>query len=89
MNIEINGGGKVLFGAPQQRWHSQAGDGAVLQTARFAGQEMMAITDDAGGFELLYLGFKTGGFSTMEVAKQAAPAFARRVLARLSEMIAD
>lgn len=57
-----------------------------MQTARFGGQEMMAITDDAGAFDLH---FKTGGFPSIETAKQAAPEFARRVFARLSAMIAD
>ncbi|WP_232452605.1 hypothetical protein [Burkholderia ubonensis] len=47
---------------------------------------MMAITDDAGAFDLH---FKTGGFPSIETAKQAAPEFARRVFARLSAMIAD
>ncbi|KVP65660.1 hypothetical protein WJ96_04640 [Burkholderia ubonensis] len=89
MDIELNGGGKVAFGAPQQRWHSLSGDESILQSARFAGQEMMVITDDAGGFELHYLNFKAGGFPTMTAAKQAAPEFARRVLSRLSDMIAN
>ncbi|KVP39977.1 hypothetical protein [Burkholderia ubonensis] len=89
MDIELNGGGRVAFGAPQQRWHGQVGDESILQTARFAGQEMMAITDDAGGFELHYLNFKASGFPSMTAAKQAAPEFAKRVLSRLSDMIAS
>ncbi|WP_199028850.1 hypothetical protein [Ralstonia sp. ASV6] len=90
MNIEIDGGGRVAFNAPQQRWvDPNGGDGRVIQMARFGGQEMMAITDDGGAFDLHFLHFKTGGFPTIEAAKQAAPEFARRVLARLAEMIAD
>jgi hypothetical protein len=50
---------------------------------------MMVITDDAGGFQLGYLNFKAGGFKTMEAAKKAAPEFAKRVLARMSDMVAD
>ncbi|KWA83982.1 hypothetical protein WL29_21695 [Burkholderia ubonensis] len=90
MNIELDSAGKVAFAAPQQKWHKPEGDdGALLQTARFAGQEMMAITDDAGGFELHYLNFKADGFPSIEAAKLAAPEFAKRVLARLSDMIAN
>ena len=50
---------------------------------------MMVITDDASGFELHYLGFATGGFRTIDVAKQAAPEFARRALDRMREMVSD
>lgn len=88
MHIELNGNGRQAFIGPQQRWVAFSGLND-LQTARFAGQEMMAITDDAGGFELHYLNFKAGGFTSLAAAKQAAPEFAKRVLARLSEMIAD
>lgn len=90
MNIEIDGGGKIAFNASQQRWVDPTGDdGRARQTAQFGGQEMMAIIDDAGAFDLHYLHFKTGGFPTIELAKQAAPGFARRVVARLVEMISD
>lgn len=87
MELELSGGGRVMFGAPQQYWHGN--NPTVMQTSRFAGQEMMAITDDAGAFQLLYLGFQTGSFTTIEDAKKSAPALARKVLSRLSEMIAD
>jgi hypothetical protein len=60
----------------------------ILQTASFAGQSLMAIRDDdLGYFDLHYLGFKTKGFKSMEAAKAAAPAFAREVLLRMSELI--
>ncbi|KVR92324.1 hypothetical protein [Burkholderia vietnamiensis] len=90
MNLDIDGGGKIAFNVPQQRWiDPNGGDGSVMQTARFGGQEMMAITDDAGAFDLHFLHFKTGGFRSIEAAKHAAPEFARRVFARLSAMITD
>jgi hypothetical protein len=90
MNIEIDSGGRVAFSALQQRWRDPNGeDGTVIQTARFAGQEMMAISDDAGGFDLHFLNFKAGGFKTMNDAMKAAPEFAKRVLARMTEMVAS
>lgn len=70
---------------PQQTW---IGD-YLMQRARFAGQEVMAVTDDAGGFQLYYLEHISKGFSTMEEAKAAAPAFARAVLARMLTLIKD
>lgn len=48
---------------------------------------MTAITDDAGAFDMLYLGYVTGGFQTIEAAKTAAPGFARQVFAHLSSLI--
>lgn len=89
MNLEIDGGGKVAFGVPPQRWVDTSGDGSIMQVCRVAGQDMMAITDDAGRFDLYYLHFKTGGFMSMDEAKQAAPEFARKVLARMIQMVAD
>lgn len=89
MHIEIGTDGKVSFQAPQQQWNAgQYGeDKGVMETANFAGQRLMAITDGAEGFELHYLGFKAGGFKTMEEAKQAAPEFTLSVLARMIKMI--
>lgn len=90
MGIEVGSAGKLGFGVQQQRWHAgNEGDGAVMQIARFAGQEMMAIPDDQGCFDLHYLGFDWKGFKSMNEAKAAAPAFARQVLARMSALIAD
>lgn len=50
---------------------------------------MMAITDDAGAFELDYLGHIGSGFASIEDAKSAAPEFARAVLERLRNLIQD
>jgi hypothetical protein len=83
MNIELDGGGRVKMAAPQQQWH---GDDA-MQTAVFAGEELRAITDDAGRFDLHYLGFRTTGFATLEDAKAAARVFAKAVLAHMALLI--
>lgn len=61
----------------------------VMQAARFAGQEMVAITDDAGAFELNYLGHIGSGFASIKDAIAAAPGFARAVLERLRNLIQD
>ncbi|MEY2151113.1 hypothetical protein AB7849_09360 [Rhodanobacter sp. 115] len=91
MNIDLDGGGKFIFEAPQQRWNSgpRSENKGVLEVAYFAGQELMAIADDAGGFRLRYLNFTTGDFKTMESAKLAAAEFARHVLARMTAMLSD
>ena len=89
MNIDLDGGGKFIFEAAQQRWGSRNETKGVLEVAYFAGQELMVLKDDAGGFRLRYLNFSTAGFDSMDAAKQAAPAFARRVLDRMRGMIAD
>lgn len=77
----------MMLGQPQQKWWGD--NPQIMQTAKFAGQELVAITDDAGAYQLMYLGFELGGFTSIERAKEAAPDFARRVLGRLAEMIAD
>ena len=90
MDIRITAAGKLSLAVPQQRWNDgNGGDLAVMQVARFAGQEMMAITDNAEAFDLRYMGYQTSGFTTMDAAKEAAPAFARKVLDRLVSMISD
>lgn len=81
MKIDLDGGGRVMMSAPQKQWRGDRPD--ISQTAQFAGQTMMAITDDAGAFDLLYLGYETRGFATIEAAKAAAPEFARLVLTRM------
>lgn len=83
MKIELDGGGKVKMAAPPQQWHGDE----VMQTAVFAGEQMMAVTDDAGRFDLHYLGFKTTGFASLEDAKASAQAFARAVLAHMAGLI--
>lgn len=85
MHLEHDGNGRIIFAIPKQRW---SGDD-IMQTAVFAGQHMMAIFTDENGFELHYLGLKTGGFATMAAAQEAAPAFARAVLAELTGLIED
>lgn len=72
---------------PQQVWWGDSPE--VMQIARFAGQEMIAITDDSGGFELDYLGHIATRFASIEDAKSAAPEFARAVLERLRSLIQD
>ncbi len=55
MKIEIDGGGRVAFSAPQQRWRDPNGEnGSVIQTANFAGQAMMAISDDAADLTFIF-----------------------------------
>lgn len=88
MQIAPHAGGRLQLTRPQMVWVSQH-SGGVLDSAVFAGQELIAITDDAGGFDVTYLGFQACGFPTMEAAKAAAPEFARQVLARMSKMISD
>ncbi|MFA1013226.1 MULTISPECIES: hypothetical protein [Pseudomonas syringae group] len=48
---------------------------------------MMAISDDAGAFELDYLNHIGSGFASIDDAKAAAPEFARAVLERLRNLI--
>lgn len=85
MKIKVREGGPL--NRSQQVWGGDSPE--VMQVARFAGQEMMAITDDAGAFELDYLGFVGGGFASIEAAKAAAPEFARAVLGRLRDIVQD
>lgn len=87
MKIEVHAGGKLAHGRQQQSWTGN--DPAEMQVATFAGQEMIAITDGAGKFCLMYLGFETGGFQTIDTAKSAAPVFARNVLARMADLVSD
>lgn len=86
--IEPHAGWKVNLAAPQQRWTFTDNSG-LMATARFAGHFVEAITDDAGGFYLMYLGFQAKGYATMDEAKAAAPEFALRVLQRMSDLIAN
>jgi hypothetical protein len=87
MEIKVREGSVFPLNRPQQVWYGDKPQ--VMQTARFAGQEMMAITDDAGAFELDYLGHIGRGFASIEDAKAAAPEFARAVLERLRNLIQD
>lgn len=87
MEIKVREGDVFPLNRSQQVWWGDAPQ--IMQTARFAGQEMVAITDDAGAFDLDYLGHTVSGFSSMDEAKAAAPAFARAVLERLHNLIKD
>lgn len=79
IDIFISAGGRRLHNAPQQQWR---GDEKILQTSLFAGHMMTLgeCEDGTDGFELIYLGFKSNRFSTLEEAKVAAPRFATIVL---------
>ncbi|WP_282366571.1 hypothetical protein [Pseudomonas sp. PS02290] len=87
MLIKIREGDVFPLNRPQQVWWGDSPE--VMQVARFAGQEMLAITDDAGAFELDYLGHIGSGFVSIEDAKAAAPEFARSVLERLRNTVQD
>ncbi|WP_203584670.1 hypothetical protein [Pseudomonas arcuscaelestis] len=87
MKIRTQKGSMFPLNRPQQVWVGDTPE--VMQTALFAGQEMMAITDDAGGFELRYLGLIGSGYSTMGEAIAAAPEFGRFVLECLRCLIQD
>lgn len=92
MNIQPSAGGKLSLEAPQQVWRGSGRDDVdndVMQSALFAGQEMIAIKESEApnGFGLRFLGFKSSGFRAMDTAKQAAPEFARRVLNRMADMV--
>ena len=60
--IEPHAGWKVNLAAPQQRWTFTDNSG-LMATARFAGHFVEAITDDAGGFYLMYLGSRAKSFA--------------------------
>lgn len=81
MNIRASAAGQMQFDRPQQEWRaSRSGDPSLMQIANFAGHELVAITDDKGGFELEYLGFTEGPYPTIDHAKAGAPKFALAVL---------
>lgn len=81
MNIRASITGQMQLNRPQQKWNDGRGsDPAIMQVASFAGQELMVITDDNGGFELHYLGFTEGPYPSMDHAKAEAAKFAIAVL---------
>ena len=86
--IEPHAGGKLSLEQPQQRW-TFTDESQRMATAFFAGQTVHAITDDAGAFNLMYLGFQATGYATMDQAKAAAPDFVRRVLQRMSDLVSN
>jgi len=87
MEIKVREGSVFPLNWPQQVRHGDKPQ--AMQIARFAGQGMMAITDDAGAFELDYLVHISSGFASMEDAKAGAPEFTRAVLERLRNLIQD
>lgn len=86
--IEPHPGGQIFLSQPQQRWLARGDDG-LLSTALFAGHSLVASTDDAGGFDLMYLGFRSEPFPSIEEAQRAAPSFARQVLHHMATLIQD
>ena len=87
MKIELMESSKKLAEQPQQEWFDNSVPGS--HTALFAGNDMSLQHERDGRFHLYYLGYAARDFATAVAAKKAAPEFARRVLARLSDMIAD
>ncbi|MFC5514130.1 hypothetical protein ACFPOU_23795 [Massilia jejuensis] len=89
MNIRTSTTGQMQLNRPQQEWHDgPSGDSANMQVASFAGHEMMAITDGNGGFELRYLGFTEGPYTSIDHAKSEASKFALAVLDVMKSKIA-
>lgn len=90
MDIRLDDEGRMRFQAPQQQWHDgQGGDIAVMQVVNFAGQQLMVLTDDKGGFDLHYLGFTEGPYPSMQQAKAEASKFARAVLELMKSKVSD
>lgn len=87
LEIQVRKGDVFPLNRRQQVWFGS--EPTVMQTALFAGQEMWVITDDAGAYELGYMGHFVGGFASIEDAKAAAPLFARAVLARMGNLVQD
>lgn len=90
MTIRVSSTGQMQFDRPRQEWHAgRGGNPATMQVANFAGQELMAITDDNGGFELHYLGFTEGPYPSMDRANAEAAKFALAILDALKSKIAS
>lgn len=87
-HIKPHAGGLVFLDQPQQRW-TFTDSSELMASALFVGHLLEAITDDAGKFDLTYLGFEAKGFESMHAAKSAAPAFARGVLGYMAQLVSD
>ena len=86
--IEPHAGGQVFLSQPQQQWRF-TDESELMATALFAGHKIEAITDDAGAFDLMYLGFQAKGFRTMKEAQEASTSFAQEVLRHMGITIAN
>ncbi|WP_423383537.1 hypothetical protein [Burkholderia sp. LMG 32019] len=86
MKLTMTAGAARHLTYPQQDW---ADDARGLSTALFAGHDATVQLERDGGFYLYYLGYTTEPFDTVAAAKQAAPAFARAVLAQMASLIVD
>ena len=90
MDIEISSAGSFNFDVPQQSWSDETNQ--IMQTSRYAGQEMMAIQksdNEPDIYELRYLGLEVSGFNSMSDAKLNAALFAKAVLVELSKLIIE
>lgn len=85
VSISPSPAGKGNLDVPQQVWRNS--DDNVMQTALFAGQQMIAVKDDNVGYTLRFLGFQSSPMSSIEQAKHIAPWFARRVMGRMMDMV--
>jgi hypothetical protein len=83
--VEMSSSGELNFRMPQQEWSGNN----TIQSAHFAGQQMIITGSDDDGYELHYLGLKVGGFQDIDEAKYNAPEFARSVFQILGEFIKD
>jgi hypothetical protein len=90
MEIEISTAGSFNFNVPQQVWSDETDP--VMQTSKYAGQEMKAVQkpdDEPDVYELHYLGLEVSGFNSMSDAKFYASPFAKAVLGELSKLIIE
>lgn len=69
--------------------HLSGDDPEVMQRRLFSGREMIAVKvdDNQNEYKLSYLGFRAGGFFSMEQAKGKAGEFAKAVLMGMVDLI--
>lgn len=89
IDIELNKEGSEALDCPAQDW--SVSETSNVESALFAGQVMTLMDSELspGQLELNYLGIVAHGFESRELAKQAAPAFARTAFDYLTNMIKD
>ncbi|MCZ4310185.1 hypothetical protein AB6D66_01580 [Vibrio pomeroyi] len=87
MKIESAPGFTELHQQSVSNWSGD--DPEVMQRRLFAGHEMIAVKveDDKNEYKLSYLGFKAGGFFSMEQAKEKAGEFVKAVLMGMLDLI--